>query len=115
MSAHRLNHRYIMDDQIKKIHLSVERSADEEIDYNNTDTDVVVEFSNGDTYVASFFTYGNLRDQVERNRATGANLSGKYFWVESMIFVDDCSPASIYQIVDHLIEEGDFQVAFRKL
>lgn len=112
--GHRSKGRY-MSYSISKIHLSAEQQNDEAIDYKNTNTDVIVELTNGEAYAASFFTYDNLREVIRKNKLEGTCLHGKYFWVESMVFVEDCSREIIWEIVNDLIEEGDFELAFQKL
>lgn len=104
-----------MNSRINKIHLSIEKSGLEKIEYANENTDVIVEMSNGEVYVASFFTFGNLDLIRQQSKINGNYLSGKYFWAEKMVFLDSCSIDSIKEVIYDLIEEGNFEAAFRKL
>lgn len=100
---------------IRKIHLSIEKQGIDKIDYRKESTDVIVELINGDTYVASFFTYTYLELSKARHHKNGAFLGGKYFWAESMVIIDNCSAANIQKVIKHLFAEGDFQTVFKKI
>lgn len=104
-----------MNYQINKIHLSIEKAGLEEIDYTNENTDVIVELAQGDIYVASFFTYKYLETIRRKNKESGHFLKGKYFWMELMVIVEDCSLKTVKRVVKHLINEGDFEAVFKKL
>lgn len=104
-----------MNYQVNKIHLSVEKQDFTDRDYSEEYTDVIVELVNGDVYVASFFTHKNIEEIMLKNKESGDYLSGKYFWVEVMVIVDECSLETVRKIVDQLIDEGDFDLAFRKI
>ena len=93
----------------------MDREEDQDKDYTNGHTDVIVEFQNGETYVASFFTYKNLESIRVQNRISGDFLGGKYFWVESMVFIDECSLGDVRVVINNMLEEGDFENIFRKL
>lgn len=81
-------------------------------DINNDNTDVIVEFNTGTKWVASFFTYGNISKLIEKNRSTGECLGGKYFWASDMVLVDEISRDRIEQVINHLINEGEFEAIF---
>lgn len=100
-----------MDSTIKKIWIEAEEWADGTWDYDDDNTDVVVE-KDGKKYVASFFTYKNVESLTRKNRKTGENLSGKYFWGSDMILIDSCSRADIEKVIDDLIKDGLFESVF---
>jgi hypothetical protein len=56
--------------------------------YTDDNSDVIVTFSDDKKYVATFFTYDNVKTLTEKNKKTGELLSGKYFWASDMILVD---------------------------
>ena len=85
------------------------------MDYNNTNTDVIVQFYSGKKYIASFFTFQNLEMIREENLKSEAFLNGKYFWTKNMLLIDNCSKKNITKVIDHLIIEGDFTTVFKKL
>lgn len=84
-------------------------------DIHNDNTDVIVEFESGDKWVASFFTYNNINKLIEKNKCTGENLNGKYFWSSYMILIDEISRERILEVINHLISQGEFALLFKKL
>ena len=95
-----------------KMWIEAEEWAEGEWDVNNDNTDVIVEFDSGDRWVASFFTYSNISKLVEKNKITGGRLNGKYFWSSDMILVDEVSRERIQEVIDYLINKGEFEGEF---
>lgn len=83
-------------------------------DVNNNNTDVIVTFEDGSKWGASFFTYTNINTLVEKNKATGEGLGGKYFWSSDMILVDEVSRKRIEEVITHLISEDEFKCVFNE-
>mgnify|MGYP001799220689 CR=1 FL=1 len=81
----------------------------------NDNSDIDVEFENGDFYAATAFTYENLTLLKDKNSETGECLSGKYFWAKGMLFVDSLERSVIEEIVHHLLEEDEFKDGFYKV
>lgn len=104
-----------MDEQLERIVLSVEMSGRTDIDYEHEHTEVIVQFRNGDVYVAPFFPFRSLERLRQEQQVAGEQLDGKYVWVERMVLVEHCRPELIEQVVEDLMREGDFFTAFRKL
>lgn len=104
-----------MDVNIEKIFLTVEHQELGEIDYGKEYTDVIVQLTDGRSYVASFFTFQSLEKINAMYKLSGEYLFGKFFWAEGMVLIDDCSGKSIELVVNYLIEEGDFFRVFRKM
>ena len=77
--------------------------------------DVIVKFHNGSTYTASFFQYDELVKEVKLPHSRYAPNKQKYFWRKNMVVVNDFRSDTIERIVHHLIDEGDFKDAFRKI
>lgn len=75
-------------------------------------SDAIVTFENGDRWVASFFSYQNIRSLTEKNRATGECLGGKYFVATDLILVDEVTRERIEEVVADLIEDESFQIYF---
>jgi len=71
--------------------------------------------NNGDKHVASFFSYEYVKAWEARQKDSKENLHGRLFWVPNMVVVNKCTKESIVEIVQHLIDEGDFKTAFRLL
>jgi len=83
-------------------------------DINNENTDVIVKFDNGTRWVASFFTYSNISQLVEKNRRTGECLGGKCYWATDMILVDEVSRQRIEEVINYLISEDEFEAIFSR-
>jgi hypothetical protein len=75
-------------------------------------TDVVVTFADCDQWVASFVAYAHVATLVERNRASGENLRGKYLWASDLVLIDSTDRASIEAVIDDLLRDGGFESAF---
>lgn len=95
-----------------KIWIEAEEWVEGEWDIHNDNTDVIVEFDNGERWLASFFTYSNINKLVEKNKATGECLNGKYLWSSDMILVDEVSRERIQEVVNYMINKGDFEGEF---
>lgn len=93
--------------------IETEEWAVGEWDIHNGNTDVIVEFDNEKRWVASFFTYNNISKIVEKNKSTGECLNGKYFWSSDMILVDEVSRQRIQEVIQFLINEGEFERIFK--
>lgn len=104
-----------MDTLIETIYLSAEQQAESSFDYQQGNTDVIVLFENGDKYVASFFSYANLELIHRQHQESGDYLNGAYFWTKNMVLVLDCSMEKVRQVVDHLLDEGEFREVFQKI
>ena len=77
-------------------------------------SDVIVSFEDGGSWVASFFSYRNIQSLAEKNRITGECLDGKYFWATDMLLVDEVSRTRIKEVIEHLMDEGEFEQVFSR-
>lgn len=77
-------------------------------------TDVVVEFCNGERWIATFFTYKNIITLANKNSETGECLSGKYLHSKDMILIDESSRESIEKVIKHFIDENEFEYIFSR-
>ncbi len=100
---------------IENLYLSIDFSGTTEVDRSDECTEVIVDLKNGDKYVCTFLTYKNLASKQMGHQISGDYLSGKYYWIDRMVFVDLLTTNRIREVVEHMIEEGDFELAFRKL
>ena len=80
----------------------------------DANTDVIVTFVDGTRWYATFLTYANITSLTEKNKRTGENLAGRYFWAPDMILVDEVSRDRIEEVVAPLLAESKFQSVFRK-
>ena len=77
-------------------------------------SDVIVTFSDGTRWVASFFSYANIDSLTAKNRITGECLAGRYFWPSDMLLVDEVSRRRIEEVIADLIAEGSFERVFSR-
>lgn len=111
--------------KIQEIYLSDEPKGEGKDDAENFNTDVIALVEEDDEdlekgkktvkYIASFFTYANIFELKSRHIRTSEYLNGKYFYAKNMVLVDNCSIENIKTIVNHLLEEGEFREAFRRI
>lgn len=97
-----------------KIWIEAEVWEERQWDIYNDNIDVIVEFDCGDRWIASFFTYSNINKLTEKNKTTGECLNGKYFWSSDMVLVDEVSRERIAEIIEYLIDGGEFESIFKK-
>jgi hypothetical protein len=81
--------------------------------YTDDNSDVIVTFTDGQRYVATFFTYDNIKTLTEKNKRTGEQLNGTYFWASDMILVDSVDRDTIEKVIGELIKENSFDQLFK--
>ncbi len=99
------------------------RNGNAKNDYNHDNTDVIVTIEEEDNYnmkrtikyVATFFTYSNIIEMQTKHHKSGEYLNGKYFFFKNMVLIDNCSKETINEVVNNLIDEGDFREVFRSM
>jgi hypothetical protein len=104
-----------MELNVKSIHITAKDGEVHDFDPSTGNTDVIVFLENGKKFIASFFAYGNIEVLRLVHQFDGAFLNGNYFWDKNMILVKECTLKSIELVVTDIIEEGNFQEAFRQL
>lgn len=100
---------------IKTLHLSAQKRKDADLDSPWNQTDVIVTLQSGHTYVASAFTYEEILRLQQQHQQNGQYLKGRYFWVRQLILVDECTEVNLRDIVNNLLDEGDFEQVFMKI
>jgi hypothetical protein len=109
---------------IKDLYLSADSNPVEgKHNPKNENTDVIVLAETCDAnhkkstakYVASFFSYDNINALKSHHSKTGEYLNGKYFFSKNMLLIDDCSMENVREVVEHLMEEGEFGAVFREI
>ena len=83
-------------------------------EYVNDNSDVHVEFENGEKYVATFFTYRNIEWLKQKNLKTGECLGGKYFWSSDMIMVERTDRQTIELVINELLTNEEFKSIFSR-
>lgn len=104
-----------MDGIIEKITLSAEGRGDNALDYSDLYSDVIVRFSNGDAYVATFFSVRNLEGMLNECKETLKNHEEPFYKILNAVLVDNLQKSMLLPVIEHMIVEGDFQVVFRKI
>lgn len=104
-----------MNRRIKKVLLTSEDAISNNSDEIDGNTDVIVFMDNGKKYIASFFSYSFLDKINYEHQMNGELLNGSYFWDKNMVLVKNCSLNIIEPVIIDLIDEGNFQEAFREL
>ncbi|HLT79446.1 MAG TPA: hypothetical protein VKZ86_00360 [Cyclobacteriaceae bacterium] len=100
---------------IQKIILTADYLQDGNADYEDLNTDVIVQFENGDKYVAAFYSWKNLENMIKELEPKDEYRSGRFYKVLNMVLVRDFDQGDIRPIIDAMLAEGDFQLVFRKL
>lgn len=81
----------------------------------DSNTDVMVDLDDGSRWIASFTSYKNIETLTRKNRQTGENLAGAYFWDSDMILIDETSRKGIEEVIEYLMKENKFSWIFRKV
>lgn len=81
----------------------------------DTNTDVIVTFADGQRWVATFFSYGNIQSRILEYRESGECLHGAYFWASDMVLIERADRASIETVIQSTLRDGSFLEMFRRL
>jgi hypothetical protein len=86
--------------------------VEDEPDLNDANVDVIVDFTGGRRYVATFFTVQNLRSLMARYEQTGECANGLYVWSTHMIVITRITQENVEHAVADLLSSGEFDQAF---
>jgi len=106
---------------IKKIYLAEDLPDEksgvqkEALDYGFMNTDVIVQLDNKNTYRANFITLKKLVETFNEHQNKAEDLSKEYLWSKNMVITKNLEKKVLKPMVEHMIEEGDFQLIFEKL
>ncbi len=100
---------------ITDIVLTAEKLKNEPLDYDDLNTDVIVQFDNGDKYIATFFSHKSLVDMFEMDMKSGDFYLDQYYNILNMVLVRDFNNGDLHAIIENMIAEGDFQLIFKKI
>ncbi|MBN1340831.1 MAG: hypothetical protein JXA03_15995 [Bacteroidales bacterium] len=104
-----------MEFKVQRIQLSNENQSDMDFNPATGNTDVIVTLNSGKKFITSFYSYGNIEVLAEKHQENGEFLEGEYFWDKNMVLVKDCERKTIELVVNDIIDEGNFPLAFRPL
>lgn len=96
------------------IWIEAEQWDGEIINDEDENTDVIVKFEDGSGWSATFFTYQNIISLSEKNKTTGENLNGIYFWASDMVLIKRISRKEIEAVTKELIKDGTFERVFTR-
>jgi hypothetical protein len=99
-----------MDGSVKNIILTADYQERGSTDYQNLRTDVIVQFEDGDKYVAAFISCKSLENTIHESFE-----ADKPYKVLDYILIKDFNGGDIRPIIEAMLAEGDFQVCFRKM
>jgi hypothetical protein len=104
-----------MDTQTEEYSIWIEAECWEDgWESDDVNSDAIVTFEDGKRWVATFFTYKNIRSLTEKFRRSGECLGGKYFVATDMILVDEVTRVRIEEVVADLIKENEFEIYFER-
>lgn len=95
---------------VENIYLSVLEEQNKN-DLENLVTDVVVTMKNKTKYLATFYTYEYLKSKITKEQT-----KGRLYWcMASFTLVQSLDFVRVKEIIDKMIDCGDFQLMFLKL
>ena len=103
-----------MNGAIKNIFLSNPEVENGSGGFENLNTDVIVQFESGDQYVANFLSYNSLETLIVDHRSSTDLPSHEHYQLLNVVLVNNISGSDLHRVVEHMLAEGDFQIAFRK-
>lgn len=102
-----------MDGPVKNIILTSDYQEKGSADYENLSTDVIVQFENGDKYIAAFISAKSLENIVDELDSSGE--TGNPYEILNYVLIKDFNYGDLRPIVDAMLAEGDFQLVFKKM
>src|SRR5687768_18442146 len=104
-----------MNGRITDVFLTERPEAGGRVDYENINTDVIVQFENGDKYSAIFYSHKNLHNVMAEIEKSDEYSSYTYYRVLDIVLVRDFDDGDLRPVIDAMLKEGDFQVIFKKI
>ncbi|REK63700.1 MAG: hypothetical protein DF221_09260 [Brevibacillus sp.] len=98
----------------KKRHIWLSRQLSE-AEINDTSVDVIVTLPDRTRWMATFFTFQNIKTLRQKYKETGVNLSGTYLWAVNMIICEDLSRETIEKVVDDIIADERLASAMMRI
>lgn len=95
---------------VAHIHLSMNHIQDKQ-DKEQLVTDVVVTMKNETKYLATFYTYDYLKNLITQEQSQ----KRLYWCMASFTLVESLESNKVKEIIDKMIDCGDFQLMFLKL
>ncbi len=99
----------------KMVAITTTDSASSDVAKDKPGLDVIVQLSDGSKYIAAFFLYERLIDEMQTPSSRYDRNHQRYFWRKNMVMVNDFRSETIEQTIYDLMDEGDFMQAFEKI
>ncbi len=94
--------------------IEAEQWNQDEWNFEDGNTDVIVTFSDRSKWIATFFTYKNIQTLREKNIKTGECMNGSYFRASDMVLIDFVSRERILEVIEYLIDNNEFEYTFTR-
>lgn len=83
-------------------------------------SDVIVEIEDEDShlvesYVAPFYSCTYLEDLLKGHKEGMEYKEGRAYMVLNEVLVRDLQKTNLKEIIERMVEEGDFQLVFKKI
>ena len=104
-----------MTGEITAVFFSDRPEAGRPVDYEDINTDVIVQFENGDQYSAVFYSHKNLHNVMNEIEESDEYRSYTYYRVLDIVLVRDFNDGDLRPIIEAMLKEGDFQLIFKKI
>jgi hypothetical protein len=99
----------------KNYKIVIPHEFNENLEKNNSNVDVWVEFTNGQKFTATFFTLSNIKELMEKFKKTQECKSGLYFYASNMIIVQEVTMRIINETIEDLILQNEFNEIFTSI
>ena len=100
---------------IKNIFLSSPAVASDSEGIESLNTGVIVQFESGEEYVANFLSYNSLENLLVNHRSSAELSNEEHYQLVNVVLVNDNAGGNLHRVIELMLAEGDFQIAFRKL
>lgn len=100
---------------ITSITLTAEFGEDPVTDFDDLNTDVIVQIDHEARYVATFFSCRNLEAMLAELKHSPDYTSGYYYKLLNMVLVKDLNKQNLHSVIERMVAEGDFQLVFRRI
>jgi hypothetical protein len=90
-------------------------SSDALVDETDMNVDVEVMLGDDTRWSATVFTVANLRALLQKDRRTGEDCRGFYYWCPDMVVVETLSDQGILDLVDEATSNGELTKMFVRL
>lgn len=104
-----------MNRKITAVYLTERPQAGAQVDYENINTDVIVQFEDGDKYSAIFYSHKNLHNVMTDIEQSDEYNACTYYRILDIVLVRDFNNGNLRPVIDAMLKEGDFQLIFKKI